>query len=396
VRFSSRTSLSPNPIVGLSDKIASLSLKDLIPLQQGDLSMDTPREIIDAALDALNRGYTKYAPAAGYPELRNALAKKLRDYNQIDLDPETQILITQGSTEALYLAVNTLLDPGDEAIIPAPYYPPYDSLIKASGATPRYVGATEDEGWLSAPESIEKAINKKTRVLLINTPNNPTGTVYPRKYLEDIGRIAEDHDLPIISDEAYEALVFDGARHVSPMSIPSNRESAVGLFSFSKTFAMTGWRLGYVCGPEEFIKRAGIIHNLVLAHVSSHIQIAGIRALQGWDSFTVPIIRKLDERRRTLVDELNTLDGMSCRPPQGTFYVFPDFRDAAPGLTSQELADRFIQAGIGSSSGSFFGPGGEGYQRLSYSKVGIPQIVESVKRMKQAIAQHASAGPLEN
>jgi len=202
--------------------------------------MDTPREIMDAAWDALERGYTKYAPAAGYPELRNALAKKLRDYNQIDLDPETQILITQGSTEALYLAVNALLDPGEEAIIPAPYYPPYDSLIKASGATPRYVGATEDEGWLPAPEAIEKAVNKRTRALLINTPNNPTGTVYPRKYLEDIGRTAVDHDLPILSDEAYEALVFDGAEHVSPMSIPSMRDNAIGLFSFSKTFAMTG------------------------------------------------------------------------------------------------------------------------------------------------------------
>ncbi|TLY02983.1 MAG: aminotransferase class I/II-fold pyridoxal phosphate-dependent enzyme [Thaumarchaeota archaeon] len=182
MRFASRTSLPPNPIVGLSDKIASLPLKDLIPLQQGDLSMDTPREIMDAASDALERGYTKYAPAAGYPELRNAVAKKLHDYNQIDLDPETQILITQGSTEALYLAVNALLDPGEEAIIPAPYYPPYDSLIKTSGATPRYVGATEDEGWLPAPKAIEKAVNKRTRALLINTPNNPTGTVYPRKY----------------------------------------------------------------------------------------------------------------------------------------------------------------------------------------------------------------------
>ena len=358
--------------------------------------MDTPREIMDAAWDALERGYTKYAPAAGYPELRNAVAKKLHDYNQIDLDPETQILITQGSTEALYLAVNALLDPGEEAIIPAPYYPPYDSLIKASGATPRYVGATEDEGWLPAPEAIEKAVNKRSRALLINTPNNPTGTVYPRKYLEDLGRMAIDHDLPILSDEAYEALVFDGAEHVSPMSIPSMRDNAIGLFSFSKSFAMTGWRLGYLCGPEEFIKRAGTIHNLVLAHVSSHIQIAGLRALQGWDRFSAPIVRELDERRRTLVDELNTLDGMSCKLPQGTFYVFPNFRDAAPGLTSQELADRFLQAGVGSSPGTFFGSGGDGYQRLSYSKVGIPQIVEGVKRMKRVIAQYASAGPLEN
>ncbi|TLY02984.1 MAG: aminotransferase class I/II-fold pyridoxal phosphate-dependent enzyme [Thaumarchaeota archaeon] len=180
------------------------------------------------------------------------------------------------------------------------------------------------------------------------------------------------------------------------MSIPSMRDNAIGLFSFSKSFAMTGWRLGYLCGPEEFIKRAGTIHNLVLAHVSSHIQIAGLRALQGWDRFSAPIVRELDERRRTLVDELNTLDGMSCKLPQGTFYVFPDFRDAAPGLTSQELADRFLQAGVGSSPGTFFGSGGDGYQRLSYSKVGIPQIVEGVKRMKRVIAQYASAGPLEN
>ena len=358
--------------------------------------MDTPIEIMDAASDALKRGYTKYAPAAGYSELRNAIAKKLHDYNQIHADPETQVLVTQGSTEALYLAVSTLLDPGDEAIVPAPYYPPYDSLIKALGATPRYVGATEDESWLPSPRLVENAINKRTKVLLINTPNNPTGTVYPRGYLEEIGRMALDHNLPILSDEAYEALVFDGAKHVSPMSIPSLRENAISLFSFSKTFAMTGSRLGYLCGPEEFIKKAGTIHNLVVAHVSSHIQFAGVRALDGWDRFPAPIIHELDKRRKALVDELNTMEGMSCKLPQGTFYVFPDFRGAAPGLTSQELADRFLRAGVGSSPGTFFGPGGDGYQRLSYSKVGIPQIVEGVKRMKQAIAKYASTGPLEN
>ncbi len=387
MRFASRTSLPPNPIVGLSDKIASLPRKDLIPLQQGDLSIETPSEIVDAALEALRKGYTKYAPAAGYPELRNALAKKLHDFNHVEVDSDKQILVTQGSTEALYLAVNTLLEPGDEAIIPAPYYPPYDSLIRASGANPRYVGSSEKEGWLPSPERIRKAITKKTRLVLINTPNNPTGAVYPRSYLEEMGRIAADHKLPIVSDEAYEALVFDGGRHVSPMSISSIRENAVGLFSFSKTFAMTGWRLGYLCGPEEFIRRAGTVHNLVLAHVSSHIQFAGLRALDGWDSISSPIIRELDERRKTLVDELNTIDGMSCKPPQGTFYVFPDFRSAAPKLSSQRLAERFLQSGVGSSPGTFFGEGGEGYQRLSYSKVTVPQIVEGVSRMKKAIAQ---------
>ena len=369
----------------MSDKIASLPRKDLIPLQQGDLSMATPKEIIDAASEALNKGYTKYAPAFGYQELRNALAKKLRDYNRIDTDPDNQILVSQGSTEALYLAVNTLLEAGDEAIIPAPYYPPYDSLIRASGAVPRYVGSTERTGWLAPPEDLEKSITKRTRIILINTPNNPTGTVYPRKYLEEIVRVAVDHDLTVLSDEAYEALVYDGARHVSTLSIPDSKDNVVGLFSFSKTFAMTGWRLGYLCGPKEFITRASRIHNLVLAHVSSHIQIAGVRALARWDNLVPSIVSELDKRRKAFVSELNTIDGVSYKPPQGTFYVFPDFSGAAPEMDSQQLADKFLLAGAGTSPGAFFGPGGENHQRLAYSKVTVPQIVESVKRMKAAI-----------
>jgi len=348
--------------------------------------METPGEIVEAASDALRRGYTKYAPAAGYQELREALARKLHDRNRVDCDPDGEILVTQGSAEALYLAINTFLEPGEEAIIPSPYYSPYDSLIRASGATPRYIPSSEEGGWLSRPEAVERAINNKTRLVLINTPNNPTGTVYPRKFLEEIGNIAVDHDLALISDEAYEALVFDGAKHVSPLAISSIRDNAVGLFSFSKTFAMTGWRLGYLCGPKEFIAKAGTIHSLVLAHVSSPVQIAGIRALTGWDEFSSKIVSELDRRRRVLVDELNHLDGMSCTLPQGTFYVFADFRGAAPNVTSQELADRFMQYGVGTSPGNFFGPGGEGYQRLSYSKVDSPRIVEAVKRMKLGIA----------
>ena len=253
MRFTSRTFLQPNPIVTLSDKIAKLPKREreLIPLQQGDFSLQTPPEIVEAAADALRQGFTRYAPARGYAQLREAIARKMHDYNGVHCDPESQVLVTQGSTEALYLAVGALLEPGDEAVIPSPYYPPYDSLIRAAGAIPRYADSSEERGWLADPSSIEAMITEKTRLILINTPNNPTGAVYPRSYLEEIARVAVDHDLVVLSDEAYEALVFDGAMHVSPTSISSAAENTVGVYSFSKTFAMTGWRLGYLAARRS-------------------------------------------------------------------------------------------------------------------------------------------------
>jgi aspartate aminotransferase len=389
LRFTSRTFLQPNPIVTLSDKIAKLPKgeRELIPLQQGDFSLQTPPEIVEAAADALRQGFTRYAPARGYAQLREAIARKMHDYNGVDCDPESQVLVTQGSTEALYLAASTLLEPGDEAVIPSPYYPPYDSLIRAAGATPRYADSSEERGWLADPSSIEGMITEKTRLILINTPNNPTGAVYPRSYLEEIARVAVDHDLVVLSDEAYEALVFDGAMHVSPTSISSAAENTVGIYSFSKTFAMTGWRLGYLCGPAEFIERAATIHNLVLAHVSSHIQIAGVRALSGWEELTGPIIAEMDARRRLLVDELSKIPGVSCAAPRGAFYVFADFRGAAAGLTSAQLSDRLIEAGVGTAPGTFFGSCGEGYQRLSYAKANKSQILEAVGRIEGVLKQ---------
>lgn len=387
MRFASRSTLPPNPIVTLSDKIATMpkGKRELIPLQQGDLSMITPTPISDAAHKALLEGYTKYAPAAGYPQLRDALARKLSEYNKVEYDPATQILVTQGSTEALYVAVNTLLEPGDEVVLPAPYYPPYDSLIRASGGVPVYVDSSEEQGWMAPPEKVEAAVSEKTRIILINTPNNPTGEVYSREYLKAVGTIAAERDLVLLSDEAYEGLVYDGAKHISPASIEAINPNVVGMYSFSKTFAMTGWRLGYLTGSAEFIRRASTIHNLVVAHVSSPVQMGGLHALSGWNEFSGPILKELDKRRRTLVNELNKLDGVKCALPPGTFYTFPDFRQAAPNLTSQQLGDRLIEAGVGTSPGSFFGKCAEGYQRLSYSKVDEPQIVEAVARMRSVL-----------
>ena len=381
MHFASRTKLPPNPIVGLSDKIAEISKRtgNFIPLQQGDLDFPTPPHIVEAASKALLDGYTKYAPASGYAELRYAIARKLREFNGIDCDPDHEILVTQGSNEALYVSLSSLLDPGDEAILVDPCYPPYDSLVRAAGAVPVHAASSEGNGWLPLIEDLEKSITPRTRVVLVNTPNNPTGELYPREYLEEIGDLASRHSLVLLSDEAYEALTYDGFRHVSPAAVPQLRGRTAAAFSFSKTYAMTGWRLGYLYGPREFIERASVMHNLVLAHVSSHIQIAGARALSESQSCVESIVKELDRRRQLLVRGLNRIEGVSCRAPKGTFYAFPKFDFQIP---TEALARKLIERGVGTSPGPFFGYCGEGYLRLSFSKVDIAQIKEALKRIE--------------
>jgi len=370
--------LPPNPIVTLSEEIVEISreVKDFIPMQQGDLNLPTPDYIIDAAAQAMKEGYTKYAPGSGYPELKNAIAEKLRRYNRIDCKMEKEILVTQGSNEALYVSLHTLLGQGDEAVILDPYYPPYDSLVRTTGAVPVHVSSSEENNWSPRIEDIERILSKRTRVILLNTPNNPTGQIYAREFLESIGELATQHDLVVVSDEAYEGLVYDDARHVSPGSIEALRNRSVSCFSFSKTYAMTGWRLGYVHGPTEFIERAAVVHNLVLAHVTSCVQIAGAKALTGHQTAASQIVQELNRRRKTLVENLNRIPGISCKMPKGTFYVFPNFRRL--GISSRELSSRLMRAGVGTSPGSFFGDCAEGFLRLSYSSVDETEIARAV------------------
>lgn len=385
MRFANRTNLPPNPIVGLSDKIAEISKvsKDFIPMQQGDMLFPTPALIKKSASEALEKGYTRYAPSLGFLELKQAIAEKLHTKNSVECDPEREILVTQGSTEALYVAVQALLEPGDEAILLDPCYPPYDSLIRSSGASPVHIRSDEDAGWRSPIDLIQEHISPRTKVILVNTPNNPTGEVYPRDYLEALGEVALRNNVVILSDEAYEALLYDGSRHVSMASFESLKSQCVSAYSFSKTYAMTGWRLGYLCGPSEFIARASVIHNLVLAHVSSPIQIAGVSAIKDAENSTIEFVSSLDKRRRILVEELNRIPKTNCRLPKGTFYAFPNFTET--GIPSSELADRFLAEKVGASPGAFFGQCAEGYMRLSFSTVDEEQIVEAAKRIKRAL-----------
>jgi aspartate/methionine/tyrosine aminotransferase len=353
-------------------------------MEQGELDFPTPAFIVEAANEALHEGYTKYAPSSGLAELKIAIAEKLRDANGIDSDPETEILVTQGSTQGLYLAILALLQPGEEALILDPSYPPYDRLVRSTGAIPKHVPSYEEDEWLASVEAMEQTITPRTRVVMVNTPNNPTGAVYPRSYLEAIGELASKHNLMVVSDEAYEALTYDGNRHVSPASIDSLQDLCVALFSFSKTYAMTGWRLGYLHGPHDFIKRAGTIHNLVLAHVTSHIQIAGARALTGPQDCLDQMHYELDRRRKVLVEELNRVPHVSCRLPKGAFYAFPNF--GSIDMSSIDLATRLASARVGTSPGVFFGKSAEGYVRMSFSTVNFDQIKLAVGRIKEAIS----------
>jgi len=385
VRFSKKTDLPPNPIVGLSDKISQISKTspDFIPMQQGEMAFPTPKEISEAAYRSIKEGYTRYAPALGYPELRTEIAKKLQSKNKIKCDPHTELLVTEGSTEALYVAFQTLLEPDDEVLVFDPSYAPYGSAIRATGAKPVQISSHEQDDWTPTLVDIEKSITRKTRIILLNTPNNPTGEIYKKEFVKDLAEIAVKHDITLLSDEAYEGLVYDGFEHFSPGSLNELQSNCVTAFSFSKTFAMTGWRLGYLLGPREFIQRASVIHNLVIAHVSSPIQMAGVAALGLPRSVTDHFVNILDKRRRVLVEELNAIPNVSCRFPKGTFYAFPNLTKT--GLSSTELAELFMKKRVGASPGSFFGSCAEGYMRLCFATVTEDQILEATKRIRESL-----------
>jgi len=385
LHFSARTDLPPNPIVELSDRISQISAKskNFIALQQGEMAFETPKEITNAAYQAAKDGFTRYAPALGFLDLRIAIANKLKTENGIDCDSQNEILVTEGSTEALFVALGALLEAGDEAILLDPSYAPYDSAVRATGATPIHIPSIEKDDWLPSVQAIEKAVNSKTRLFLVNTPNNPTGEVYSPQYLKELCALALRHNITVLSDEAYEALLYDGQTHVSPGAMNEFKDICVSAFSFSKTYAMTGWRLGYLQGPAEFIRRASVIHNLALAHVSSPVQMAGLEALRLPKSVVRKFVDVLDRRKKLLVEELNKNPKIRCRYPKGTFYAFPDFSETK--RSSLQLADRFLEAGVGTSPGAFFGSCADGNMRLCFATVNEEQIVEAVRRISNSL-----------
>ncbi|RLF16252.1 MAG: pyridoxal phosphate-dependent aminotransferase [Thermoprotei archaeon] len=355
----------------------------IISLGIGEPDQDTPPHVKEAAKRALDEGYTHYTPNAGFPDLREALAEKLRRDNNIDVTPDEVIVTGGGGTGALMLSLMCLVNPGDEVLIPDPGFVVYEAAVLMAGGKPVYVPLREEDDFRMLPEEVERRITPRTKCIIINTPSNPTGGVLEEEDLKGIAELAIRHDLFVVSDEVYEKLVYDGHRHVSMASLPGMKERTVTVNSFSKTYAMTGWRIGYAAGPKELIDQMVKLQQFTMVHAPAVSQRAALAALKGPQNFVEEMVKEYDRRRRFIVDKLNSIEGLSCIKPKGAFYAFLNIKGL--GLSSEEAAMKLLErAKVVTVPGVAFGPSGEGYLRISYSRP-IDQLEEACNRIEVAI-----------
>ena len=368
--------------------------RPVISYAAGEPDFATPQNIVDAASGAVldPRNY-RYTPAAGLPELRKAIAAKTLRDSGIEVDP-SQVIVTNGGKQAVYQSFATLLDPGDEVLLPAPYWTTYPEAIKLAGGVPVEVFAGSDQGYLVTVEQLEAARTDRTKVLLFVSPSNPTGAVYSPEQTTAIGEWALANGIWVVSDEIYQNLTYSSDPAVAPRAVsiveavPGLADTTILVNGVAKTYAMTGWRLGWMIGPADAIKAAGNLQSHLSSNVSNISQRAAIEALTG-PQHTVEQMRQSFDRRRTLiVDGLNAIDGVVCPMPEGAFYVYPDVTGllhrswgGVTPSTSLELADLILeQAEVAVIPGEAFGP--SGYLRLSYA-LGDEPLLEGVRRLQE-------------
>ena len=359
--------------------LASMS-KDIISLGVGEPDFDTPEKIKQAGKRAIEFNKTHYTANSGLMELREKISKKLMGENKIETSPEN-VLITAGSSEGLDLAVRSFVNPGENILIPEPCYVAYGPLLTLADAEPNYVRCSEENDFRVSVEDLKKAVDKKTKALLICSPNNPTGAVLNKKDLEEISDFVIENDLYVISDEIYEKLIYS-EEHVSIASLNGMAERTVTLNGFSKAFACTGWRVGYMAGAEAIMSQIKKIHQYNILCAPSISQYAMLPAFE--ETASIKNMMKIyDRRRRLLVKGLNELPGVSCHMPEGAFYAFPNI--SGTGMKSGEFAEFMIkEAEVALVPGDVFGPGGEGFARCSYS-TSTEAISEAIERMKKVL-----------
>jgi aminotransferase len=338
---------------------------DAISLAVGEPDFPTPPHIVQAGQAALAAGFTRYSPNAGYRDLRESIAEKLRKVNGLSVDAG-DVFVTVGAMEALMLTFLVGIDPGDEVILTDPCYCNYPSQITLAGGTPVWVGTDPANGYLPDPAALEAAITPRTRMILLNSPSNPTGAVYPLDLWRAIAALVVRHDLLLVSDEAYEALVYGDVRHVSPGAFPELAGRTVSIYSFSKEYAMTGWRIGYLTGPASMLRTMATVQEQVASCVNAATQQAALAALTGSQECVEAMRRAYERRRDLVVDRLNRIPGVRCPRPGGAFYAFPDVRSLTTDTV--RLADRLLfDHKVVVSPGEAFGPRSAGFLRLSYA-----------------------------
>lgn len=358
------------------------AFSDSIDLTLGEPGFISPKHVIDEGVKYLLEGRTKYTPNAGIPELREAIAEKLLAENRIKCDPAKNLIVTAGATQALMLAMVTLVNPGDEVILQTPNWPDYLGQIDMVGAKPVWATVTEDTGFKMTADIIEPLITEKTKLIIINSPSNPTGGILEYEDLEKIAALVRKHKVFIISDEPYEKLIYDGHRHYSLASFEGLEDYVLTINSFSKTYAMTGWRVGYICANEHIMKNLVKLHENMIASINEAFQFAAISALKNGEKDVEEMVKVYKSNRDYLVNGLNSIKGFSCIMPEGAFYAFPNIK--AFGMSSREVANLiFDKTHVVVAPGSAFGPGGEGYLRICYAS-SHDRVVEAVERLKAA------------
>ena len=373
-------SLQPSGIRKFFDIVAEMD--DVISLGVGEPDFDTPWHIRDEGIYSLEKGRTFYTSNSGLKELRMEVAAYLQRTQGLEYHYLSQIFVTVGGSEAIDLAMRAMINPGDEVLIPQPSYVSYEPCVVMADGKPVVIELKEENRFRLTPEELEAAITPKTKILVMPFPNNPTGAIMEREDLEKLVPIIEKHDLFVVSDEIYGELTYGGKKHVSIAALPGMQERTILINGFSKAYAMTGWRLGYACGPKEVIRQMVKIHQYCIMCAPTTSQYAAVEALRNGDEDVRRMRESYDERRRFVLFTLKEM-GLPCFEPEGAFYVFPCIREF--GMTSDEFATNLLkEEKVAIVPGTAFGNCGEGYLRISYA-YSIESLKKALKRLENYV-----------
>ncbi|KPL80594.1 aromatic amino acid aminotransferase [Ornatilinea apprima] len=378
------TSLKPSGIRKFFDIVSTMD--NVISLGIGEPDFTTPDPILEAGVRSLRKGETHYTSNHGLIELRRAIASHLKKLYGVEYDPQREIIVTVGGSEALYLTATGLLNPGDEMIIPTPCFVAYQAEAHMAGGVPVEVPSTMENNFALDPAAVRAAVTPRSRAILLGYPNNPTGAVAPREALTEVIEIAEEHDLIVVSDEIYDRLVYGDHQHVCVPTLPGAYHRTLLLGGFSKDYAMTGWRIGFIAGPPDIIEGLVRLHQYTIMSAPTTAQSAAITALQEGEPFVKQMVGEYDRRRRLMVEKFNAM-GLPTFEPKGAFYTFP--KVSVTGMTDEEFSEKLLhEERVAVVPGSAFGAGGEGFVRACYATA-YDQIEEALERIARFVERHA-------
>ncbi|MFF4389884.1 pyridoxal phosphate-dependent aminotransferase [Streptomyces sp. NPDC001552] len=373
--------------MALADRARSLKQRgyQVVNLAGGDPHFGTPEHVVDAARDALAEGFTHYTSSRGLPELRKAVADLLSLRSGVIRDPDNEVVITPSAKHAVFASLMAVLDPGDEVLIPTPSWVSYGQMVRLAGAQPVSVPLFAADNFTLSRELLEAKVTPRTKAIVLNSPTNPTGRVLSTSELRDIADFSAARDLVVISDEIYEDIVFGDNTHRSPAEYPECVDRTLTVSGFSKSFAMTGWRLGYVSGPQELMNAVLKVQEHSVGEAGSFIQRGGMAALLGNRSPVRHMVEQYDRHRKWAHGELSQVPGIECALPEGAFYLFPDI--SALGFSDSHACAQWLidKAGVVVTPGSAFGPGGEGHIRLSLA-ASTATVEAGVNRLRDALS----------